>query len=342
MKRMKVNLVLGLVCLVGVLMIPSLAAAVGECSNCHTMHYSQGGSLGATPNARLLTATCQACHTGDNAAGSRPYVIDTGDPGVTALAGGNFYWVNTGSDAKGHNVSGTANPADAALGNVPPGGTNLGGVLSCAGTRGCHGGRVSADEMTDMSGSHHGNSAGIITTSATDIGGSYRFLSGIHGYEDTDWELTKSATDHNEYKGYDRYGAADSTNTNVTTISSLCAKCHGDFHYGAGKIGLASTMQSPWLRHPTDFDMDNLDGGSEYAAYAFSTLAPPARLTIAAASSSVAGTDDEIVMCMSCHRAHGTAYDDLLRWDYSAGNCQTGVDQAACGCFQCHTTKDAG
>ena len=50
---------------------------------------------------------------------------------------------------------------------------------------------------------------------------------------------------------------------------------------------------------------------------------------------------DAIVTCISCHRAHGTPYADLLRWDYS-NNCNAGSDNADCGCFQCHTTKDAG
>jgi predicted CXXCH cytochrome family protein len=41
---------------------------------------------------------------------------------------------------------------------------------------------------------------------------------------------------------------------------------------------------------------------------------------------------DAIVTCISCHRAHGSPYYKLLRWDY-AGSIST-------GCAYCHTSKD--
>ena len=48
-------------------------------------------------------------------------------------------------------------------------------------------------------------------------------------------------------------------------------------------------------------------------------------------------SDDAIVLCISCHRAHGTPYADILRWDYSS--CTAGNPNANCGCFACHTSK---
>lgn len=45
------------------------------------------------------------------------------------------------------------------------------------------------------------------------------------------------------------------------------------------------------------------------------------------------------VMCLSCHRAHGSPYPDMLRFDY---NMEAGGGTSTDGCFKCHTNKDDG
>ncbi|MGA1795635.1 MAG: cytochrome c3 family protein [bacterium] len=48
------------------------------------------------------------------------------------------------------------------------------------------------------------------------------------------------------------------------------------------------------------------------------------------------GTEQkDMVMCLSCHRAHGSPYPDMLRWDYDAL-------VAGKGCYTCHTAKVSG
>ena len=56
--------------------------------------------------------------------------------------------------------------------------------------------------------------------------------------------------------------------------------------------------------------------------------------------------DTDMVMCLSCHQAHGTNYDYLLRFDYSATTAQSAgiyADQTTAqgqgGCLACHTLK---
>jgi len=47
------------------------------------------------------------------------------------------------------------------------------------------------------------------------------------------------------------------------------------------------------------------------------------------------------VMCLTCHRAHASPYEDMLRWDYTAmiaGSADSGDYNT--GCFACHTGKD--
>ncbi len=346
---------------------PASAKVGGQCATCHTMHNSQGGApmatdaagaAQATPNDVLLRRGCVACHTGTNAgllgggATTIPFVNSTTAPNYGAtgteastdtLAGGNFYWVAAGGvDAKGHNVATDGlTSLDSALGLVPPGSTApLTAQLRCAGVNGCHGDTSATSDFAAMRGTHHADDT---TIDGTTVGKSYRFLNGVLGLEDSDWEYQPTATSHNQYKGIDR---TDESNQ-VGTISSLCANCHNEFHNGTGNVGgtnpTTGTFASPWVRHPTDFDMGNATG-TEYVDYggvgvnAYQVAAPVASADVSSVVSTVTFNDDTIVTCLSCHRAHGTPNDDLLRWDYNniaiAGSGNTGA------CFACHTTKN--
>ena len=358
---------------VGFLFLPvSSMAVTGQCANCHTMHNSQGGLAMAEtynystdtistggPNPVLLTGTCISCHTGDNDGLSThaPFVNSTSEPTYTedyaavsaseSLAGGNFWWVRNGAgipDRKGHNVE---DAADQDTLVIAPGGTLdfTAKQLKCAGVYGCHGDRAVGVPMTAIAGSHHGNVNGALYT-ADETGNSYRFLDGIYGVEDADYEYTAQdgTTNHNQYYGVDR---ADDTVNNTHTISSLCAQCHPDFHNGSGNV--ADPFESPWLRHPTDFDLSDATG-SEYADYGgngandYIVQAPVASAVMDGTVEDtlvLADGNTAIVTCVSCHRAHGTPYDYILRWNYSeiTVNAAAGSGGGQ-GCFHCHTEKD--
>ncbi len=382
---MKEKIMFLIFCMICIIAISGTSyAIVGQCSNCHTMHNSEdgspvakdnSGSTTATPNERLLKAGCVSCHMAapgqvkDNGYG--PAVLHTGDPGGqgpgATNAGGDFYWVDAGSDSMGHNVIDLPNNSgvDPALGMTPPGfdetatpgalgdGQINGGSstwstqLTCAGANGCHGRHNTANKFEAMQGTHHSNSSGILS-SPTTIGSSYRFLSGIAGTEDTDWQWTASSTDHNEYKGIhdgtDRqYDITTTEYSDKSTISYLCSKCHGAFHAKAANDSSYAAGSDPWRRHPTDIE---LPATGEYSAYNpdnggnYSIETPVGRTTLEAAADTVTpGTDNAIVICMSCHRAHGSDQPDLLRFDYSS--IQAGTGTVDSGCFNCHTTKNA-
>lgn len=363
----------------------------GPCVGCHTMHNSQDGAPMATnvdgtpdasPNAKLLKRDgCLGCHSG--AYSTSGTVLDA-IPKVLALsaptpgdqdyaAGGNFYWVaQTGGvipDAKGHNVGYVRDASDATFtDNIPPGYdtamTDRRGPfdashqLTCAGTYGCHGVATSDNDYTALTGAHHGVENANGFSDGTTIAKSYRFLMGIKGVESADWEYSGvSATNHNQYHGEDRDSNAYS---DTTTISHLCCKCHGIFHTAAD-----ATFASPWIRHPTDFDLSNATG-TEYEYYNagngtdndYSPIAPVAAdmsgcddntaistMTVSKVFGSppagLTGKDIAIVTCISCHRAHGSEYADILRWDYSTMNAGgTSSNDNNNGCFICHTTKD--
>jgi hypothetical protein len=310
------------------------------CSTCHTMHNSQDGlALNAVTPYGLLVSSCVACHTGSSGTSPRntlteaPAVMhSSGAPGSTSgtdnmLAGRSFYWVATGggaTDNTGHNVIGLA-ALDFGLGNVPPGGTALGSELTCAGTYGCHGVRDSTNEVAAIKGAHHTNDNEPLDGST--IGKSYRFLSSVIGTEDTDWEYTFASNDHNQYKGGATYSSIA-----IDTITSVCRRCHADYHGNPG-VGSGS---SPWIRHPTDIDLPST---GEYANYVtYEAFVPVASSTgLALVTNNVQTGSNGIVTCISCHRAHGSPYDSLMRWDYRAW---PGSVDPLNGCGVCHSSKD--
>lgn len=380
-KISKKALILGLTTFYAICAIPSLVSArvTGECVECHTMHNSQDGTemmyndtIDTGLERALTRGSCVGCHTGTNTgANVIPYVDDRtavpnyfepADATGNTLAGGSFYWVRTGADNLGHNVEGIK-AADVALGNTPPGfdsATNgdvyqTGSRLTCAGTNGCHGNQDVADSYGDLAGAHHGDDT---TITGNTLATSFRFLLGVEGYEDSDWEYQATASAHNQYKGQDRTGdtqrLVNGTSGGPSTISGLCGNCHGDFHANTnGEISNAGDMSNPWMRHPTDFDMARAAGTTEYEQYnaaaggvagTYSVEAPVASADVSAVLASVnvtTGNDTAIVTCISCHRAHGSPFADLLRWDYAGmiAHNATGQDTDN-GCFVCHTTKD--
>lgn len=345
------------------LLMPLTASAVdGPCANCHVMHASKLG-ITSTPGDYLLTGGCLGCHKGDNVGGATPFIYpDVAAPG-DMLAGGNFYYVRAagGNDRKGHNpVEGvlaadglpafaadppgwkadyatTAAGPQAAGQQVPDawGGANR---LTCAGTYGCHGRHDGVAAAM-----HHANATGLADViDGGTLGESYRFLYGIAGGEDLDYEYETALT-HNVYIGANRAaGAADTTATTGTnTMSFFCAECHGLFHSGndAATDGLdGATIGSPWLRHPVDFSMP-LTG--EYAGYATYKAAVPVATSLATGALNnftVESANERIVMCLSCHYAHAGPNDAALRWDYTLMDAGAGANTT--GCFACHTTKD--
>ncbi len=355
-----------------ILFSTSSFAVTGVCSNCHTMHYSQDGTRlsgwgTAGPYDYLLIADCLGCHAMGTAnaietigTSQVPQVMHTD---TRDLAGGNFAYIlgvkgPGADDSYGHNVVDFgASYKESTLYN-PPGAHHAGQVtadeLTCAGENGCHGLRdISGsppNEITGivaMKGSHHRDVDGQLDV-ADQPWNSYRFLWGVKGYEDTDWQYTSSATDHNEYFGASTpmsLSGCSSTQCHPggdvnyvkpasQTISGFCATCHGTFH---SLEGIGGDTSSPFVRHPTDVVLPST---GEFSAYnggnpgPYSLDAPLARQTVPASSSSTVNLDSDVVMCLSCHKAHATQYPDMLRWDYSSI-----VTGGSGGCHICHTNK---
>lgn len=313
------------------------AAITGVCVNCHTMHNSQGGAAvyAGGPYPLLLFNTCIGCHSSSTTStivSNTPIVYNTGGypasargagTATTPLAGGNFYGNGT-ADTTIHNAIGTAGlGVDGVLGNIPPGGSTLGTQLSCAGTAGCHGEPAVSNSDAAIKGSHHTNTTG--TLDGTTVGKSFRFLKGVTGVEDSNWEQSASSTDHNGYKG------ATDVNGTAADISFSCGSCHGNGLAGGfhGTAGVSTA--TPWLRHPTDIVLTSTTATGYGVTY---NLETPVALATPSTSVSAVGVTSRVI-CLTCHNAHGSPYADLMRFDYTMNAGGGGTT----GCLRCHINQ---
>ncbi len=343
------------------------AKVSGPCVNCHTMRNSQNGTAVTSggPYTVLLVNDCLGCHSAtgadtwqDSVTGA-PIVYNINDAptygvGNHGLAGGNFYWVRTDdtnhtNDTKGHNIF-SDNPDDNLT--VAPGDP---GRLGCGGTNSCHSnisgtitwtidrqGCTKCHMMNDAgktSGFHHADDDNtVVGSDIDDTDGFYRFLTGhvagighgVSGIEDTDWQKTYGASDHNEYLGNETaLGSNVAFSALGHTMTGFCCGCHGNFH--------VQQTGGAWIRHPSDAVIPN---SGEYSAYTtYDPQVPVARPDLSdwTEPSSTITLAQDMVMCLSCHRPHGSPYPDMLRWDYST---MVAGEGGSGGCFTCHSQKN--
>ncbi|NOQ51594.1 MAG: hypothetical protein GQ578_05190 [Desulfuromonadaceae bacterium] len=354
-KKVLISLIIFLCSIVGT---NALARVGGRCSNCHTIHNMQNGSLvnAGGPQATLLNDSCVGCHSNSGTetivtlgSTSIPIVFNASEPTYPAtgtasstLAGGNFYWVaQAGGDAYGHNVYGISGQ-DGTLSAAPGASTacatchnSLAGSESTSGCKGCHVPAHHADDSAEVVGA---------------TGGWYRFLGenpammgspdvyGVKGIEEDNWEQNPASDSHNGYFGSSTvYAKCFWPYLPTYSIGQFCVGCHGNFHHEMNSAQ-PGDVSGAWIRHPSDVIIPN---AIEYANYTvYNPLAPVAKTALAGKkNSTVVEPGADLVTCISCHRPHGSPYPDMLRWDYS-NSCKVGVSNADCGCFVCHSTKD--
>jgi hypothetical protein len=324
---------------VALVTVSANAAITGHCSDCHTMHNSQDGAAvnaGGT-NDNLTKFSCIGCHSGSVAAAPNVF----GQMAAERTAGGTFNSNIVDADAnshkKVHNVRDITwtNDETSLLNTIP--GAEVGGFteptgaaeLTCAGTKGCHG-----QASGGFKGFHHnGYPAAYRFLRFNDGAGNYTDIQG-KGSSDREYGGA-TATNHNVYYAL----SADNVATR-DSISSLCSMCHGDFH-GSDDTSTTNPGTSPWRRHPTEMlipsSWDSIGTGVavdyDKTPFAFNGADYTGVLPTAAYSMS----DNPRVACVSCHRAHGSDYDDLLRFNYADMNAGNSTNNG--GCENCHTAQ---
>ena len=316
---------------------------VAYCAGCHTMHNSIDGDVwSAYPgytnpmpgNPKLLvqpgaTDTCLRCHA------SYGQMHDGSGYG----AGGDFYWVTkefswtppwpgaqttySYADNHGHNVISPTYGiiADGTL-TTAPGGTFESDKLVCTSCHDPHG----QDTFRLL----YSNS-GLTDPLAPD--GPIYVVPGQPG--DTRFTFVEAAPIAFG-QGRKTTVDADPETDDLHTIyksgmSDWCANCHTQIHSentGNYVHKTDEAMNGLAGNYNSYVSSTNLDGGSQATAYnalvPFEDIDadlsdPNDDLGAGATHDYNAGpTGQDKVMCLTCHRAHATAFDDATRWDMHA------------------------
>ena len=184
--------------------------------------------------------------------------------------------------------------------------------------------------------------------------------------------------DANALQGADLFALESDTNKNVYQggFSSFCSACHGNFHDGSAADGTATVeggnngkteVNSTWVKHPTNIDM--VTGGTRKYGKSTYTVAvsnaqntnpnpagydwkyplvkADANFTVTSTGANGPADTTDRIMCLTCHKAHATQFDNMVRWDANGhafikngevdftGAASNG-DNIAYGCGKCH------
>ncbi|MDW7646137.1 MAG: hypothetical protein SCI25_13965 [Desulfuromonadales bacterium] len=290
---------------------------VAHCDGCHSMH---GGAASgpALQKGSDASSTCLNCHNG---AGG--YHISSAD-GSNTNEGGDFHWVKDNGyyyyyrgiyvppdySNRGHNTIAAdfGIAADATL-TTAPGGSYLAANLSCTSCHDPHGqaqgGTLGGAAPISVSGSY-----GAVPEAGT-IAGNYRLLydSNKVGFSE-DAPIARA----NSYDGKStQYGSG---------MSGWCANCHGAFYSQSASSGMHPTDKPVPPVYNSYVATGNFTGT---VATAYDPLVPFERGVTTGSWDLPDPTDAETagvgvdgsskVMCLSCHRAHASAFANALRWD---------------------------
>jgi len=290
-------------------------SGVAECAGCHTMHNSQDGAPidttnGGIGNEYLLKSgnssdTCLGCHAA--------YGQFFGGAGYGP--GGDFYWltktyswtshghdVYSYGDSHGHNIISPANElaADGTLTHAP-GGDFLSSRLTCTS---CH--------------DPHGNQ-------------SFRLLYGDGGmgpvYDGGRYDFDNPAplakgNSRRTYVG----GGGNETDARHTVyksgMSDWCANCHPNFHsqntnnFVHPEEDLGSTIAGAYNAYVSTDDQTGGDISTAYWGLVPFEAVNVNLETVDPTNYTQGPTGVDQVMCLTCHRAHASAFPDAGRWDF--------------------------
>jgi len=315
------------------------AGGVGPCNGCHTMHNSEDGLSGTTPSTNWLlrasdaSSICLTCHAGAGGP-STPSVFSFDGSAMTP--GGDFYWITktftwaTGSSPAtrhGHNIIAADFMLTEDTNKVQaPGGTYLASQLTCISCHDPHGGSLGnstgSSQIISISGSY-GQDAAAGTRQ-----GNYRLLGG------SDYVVGGYAFSHDapiaRQSDIQPFAESDASHVDYGSgMSEWCANCH------AGILTNEHNTGSSGFQHPSG-DTEKLESSiiTNYNSYlrtgdltgtigtAYLQFVPFERGVTDTAlldPNSTQGPDANAnVMCLTCHRAHASAFTASGRWDFTA------------------------
>jgi len=293
---------------------------VAHCDGCHSMHNSPENPVTGTPNNTLLmgtdaSSTCLNCHAGSGS----EHILSTDASNWSP--GGDFFWltqsytntngggsVTSDPDNMGHNVV----AADFGLlvdatNAAAPGGTYPSTSLGCASCHNPHGqvagGTAGGALPISVSGSYGG-----VPVAGT-IAGNYRLLGDTNGLATAPIAATAGFGETDT--SHPAYGA---------NMGEWCASCHGDYindnhKHPSGNGEFVNGQAAVYNSYVATGDFTGSQATSFTALVQFEHQETD-KTVLAAAVTSTAGPDSSNnVMCLTCHRAHASAFNNITRWD---------------------------
>ncbi|MEW6602514.1 MAG: cytochrome C, partial [Nitrospirota bacterium] len=278
------------------------------------------------------SSTCLICHAQQGAF----YNIFSSD-GSRYTPGGDFYWlkktftsINNGSayssdgDSHGHNVIAAdyGLTEDRVLSSAP-GGAYYSYALGCTGCHNPHGtisGNANNIIPISMSGSYGLNAPQGTAT------GNYRLLGGVGyngGYLSGGFSFVYPAP----------VAVADESNWTETDanhpaygsgMSEWCANCHYDMlsgprkHPSSSNARLSSTVTANYNSYIKTGDSRGIQSMSYLALVPFESGTEDRSMLVPSGRSGPDVSGRANVMCLTCHRAHASAFPFIGRWDFKA------------------------
>ncbi|MDH3868339.1 MAG: hypothetical protein OET08_03115 [Desulfuromonadales bacterium] len=289
---------------------------VAHCDGCHSMHNSADNPREGSALAPSLmkgsdpSSTCLNCHNG-----SARYHISSAI-GDNTNEGGDFFWIKETSiydvnvrgnlvpnvpSNQGHNVIAFDYDLVVDPTNVTaPGGTFASNILGCDSCHDPHG-QVGGD----------GTGVGEQSTAAISVSGSYGAADPVDGSIHGNYRILE---DSFAAAPVARANSYDGASTDYGTgMSTWCLGCH-DAYDAANMHPTADPVPLTYNLYVATGDMGGALATGKDALVPFARDIDDGSLLDVASTVGVDGTTDT-VMCLSCHRAHASAFDNALRWD---------------------------
>jgi len=294
---------------------------VADCGGCHSVHDSPENPVSGTPNSLLLigadpSSTCLKCHAGSG--GEHVLSADASN----WSPGGDFFWLTrsftnesltSDPDNMGHNVV-ALDYSLAVDGTNPtaPGGTYSSALLGCQSCHDPHGqvqnGTANGQLAISVSGSY-----GAVPPEGT-IAGSYRLLGG---------DQYGSITSAPPIAVTTGFGETDTIHVAYGQgMAEWCASCHPaylgnpDKHRSGNLDSLGAAVAANYNAYVATGDLTGGAGATAYTALVpFERQETDKAILLTGVTSGQGPDADDNVMCLTCHRAHASAFDNITRWD---------------------------
>lgn len=292
---------------------------VAHCDGCHSMHNSPENPVEGTANNTLLkgsdaSSTCLNCHAGS---GGRRILSDNGS---TWSPGGDFFWltqsytnsswggrtVTSDPDNMGHNIV----AVDFGLtvdgtNTVAPGGTYASTDLSCASCHNPHGQVNGGGNLPISVSGSYGDEPDPGT-----IAGNYRLLGdAAYGLAAAPIAATSG------------YGETDASHPAYGQgMSEWCTSCHTDYindshRHPSGNGEFLDGHATNYNRYVATGDYSGDQATAFTALVQFERQETDKSILLDAVTSTAGPDSSDNVMCLTCHRAHASAFNNITRWD---------------------------